>query len=259
MSLTTFSLFYFGHTVTSDNNQIDFKEGAGSELTAVLNIGDYTLTEYVVEVARAFNEAGSLTYTVSVSRSTRKITVSAGSPISLLVSTGSHISSSAYGMIGFSGSDRTGASSYLGDSASGSSYTPQFILQDHKDSEQTQQAVDATVLKSASGKVQVVRFGTQKFIQARIRFSNNKVQPTNSPIRQDLSGVAHLEQFLQYIVTKAKFEYMPDENDVNEFQSVLLESNEESRDGTGYDLRERYDLGLPGYFETSIFKLRVIE
>lgn len=258
MSLTTFSLFYFGHTVTSDNNLIDFKEGGGPELTASLDIGDYTLTEYADEVARALNAEGALTYTVTVSRSTRKMTVATTSTISLLVSSGSHSSFSAYEMMGFTGSDRTSASSYLGDSASGSSYTPQFILQDHKDSEKTQQAVDSTTLRSSSGRVLVVRFGTQKFIQARIKWANNKIQPTG-PITQNLTGVEDLETFMQYLITKAKIEYMPNKDDVNTYQTVLLESNEESKDGTGYDLKERYDIGLPGYFDTSILKFRVIE
>lgn len=55
--IRTKSKFYYGHTIDSDNNLLDFKEGAGTELTATLNVGEYSLTDFVTEVARALNAA----------------------------------------------------------------------------------------------------------------------------------------------------------------------------------------------------------
>lgn len=256
MSLITFSKFYFGHTVTSSNCKINFKEGV-PELTATLNIGSYSLTEYAAEIKRAMDAAGALTYTVAINRTTRVITISAGSNFQLLTSTGSNLTISAFTMIGFTGSDRTGASTYAGNTGSGSTYTPQFILQSHISSEDWQQAVDAVVNKSASAKVEVVSFGTEKFVQLKIRFANNLVQPTNGPIRTNLTGVTDLETFIKYLITKAPIEYMPDESAPSTFQKLILEKTEESQNGTGYKLKEIPR--IKGYFDTSVLTMRVIE
>lgn len=259
MSLRTFSVFYYGHTLTDLNNRLDFTEGAGPELTATLNVGDYSLTEFVAELKRALDVAGALTYTVTLSRSTRKITIATTSTFSLLTTSGSHFGTSVFTLAGFSGADKTGAPTYQGDAGSGTAFTPQFILQDHKPSTANQRAIEATVHKTGSGKVQVTRFGVEKFVQCRIRFSTNIYQTSNSRIRNNPTGVADLEAFMQYMMTKAKAEYMPNESAPDTFETVILESTEESSQGTGFELRERYDINIPGYFDSSILKLKVLE
>lgn len=259
MSLTTLSKFYFGHTVTSENNLIDFKEGAGPELTATLTVGDYSLTEYAAEIKRVLDAAGALTYTVTFSRSTRVITITTTSTFSLLVSSGTHIGTGAFSMMGFTGADRTGASTYAGNTGSGSSFQPQFVLQDHVSSDDEQRSVEATVIRSASGRVEVVTFGTERFVTGRMRWNTNLLQPSNGPITSSVTGLSDLRTFMQYITTKAKVEYMPDKDTPSTYETVILESNEENPNGSGYKLRERYDIGLPGYFDTSILKFRVIE
>lgn len=259
--LGKFSLFYYGHTVTSDNQNIDFKEGV-PELTAVLEVGDYSLEEYADEVKRALDAAGALTYTVTVNRTTRALTISAGSNFSLLTNSGSHAGTSAFSMMGFSGADKTGASTYTGSTGSGSVYAPQFKLQDYRSSASSQKAVESTVHRSGSGKVQAVNFGTEKLPQARIRFATNIPQigtAATGIIKNNLTGVQDLQTFMQYITTKAKFEFIPDENAPGTYETWILESTEENQQGTGYELRERYDIGLPGYFETSLLRFRVVE
>ena len=91
MSLNTMIKFYFGHNVTSSNSKLDFQEGAGSELTATLNVGDYSLTEYATELQRALNDAGALTFTVTVARATRYVTIAATGAFTLLAATGTNI------------------------------------------------------------------------------------------------------------------------------------------------------------------------
>lgn len=259
MSLTTFSLFYFGHTVTASNDLIDFNEG-GPELTATLNPGSYTLTDYVTEIKRAMDAVGALTYTVSVSRSTRFITISSTSTFALLVATGTHSGISAYPMIGFTGADRTGASTYTGNTASGSSFSPQFILQDHVPTDNFQGSQDESVNISSTGQtVEVIKFGSKKFLEFTMKYSTDISQPSNGPIRTSTTGVADLVTFMEYLITKAPIEYMPNESVPNTFQSVFLESTGESQMGTSFKLKERYDRGLPEYFDTSLLRFRLIE
>lgn len=259
MSLTTFSTFYYGHTITDSNQYLDFDEG-GDELTATIAIGTYSLEEFAVAVKTALDAAGALTYTVSVNRATRVMTISAGSNFSLLVTSGSHVGVDAYSLLGFTGADQTGASTYSGDSASGSAFTPQFILQDHVSTDDNQGAIDETVNISASGTVvEVIKFGTEKFMECKIRYQTNIAQPSVGPITNNASGISQLRNFMQYLITKAPIEFMPDKDSPSTFQTFILESTGESQNGTAYKLRERYDLGLPGYFDTSLLKFRLIE
>jgi hypothetical protein len=258
MSLRTFSVFYYGHVVTADNNIINFDEGSG-EFSAELDVGSYTLTQYAAEVARAMTLEGNQVYTVDVNRSTRVLTISAPGNFSLLCSTGSQNASAAWSMMGFStSSDRTGTNTYAANSGSGSQFAPQFILQDHVDSDHWIQAADATVNETANGEVEVVRFGSKSFFQCNIMYITNITQD-GTIIQTNGSGVSNALAFMNALIQKAPIEYMPDIDDRETYESLLLESTPESRDGVGFRLREMYDKGLPGYFETGNLKFRVIE
>lgn len=257
MSLTTHSKIYYGHTVDETNNAIDFKEGV-PELNATLNTGEYTLEDYATEVERALNVAGALTYVVTVNRSTRRLTISAGAVFSLLISSGSRVGTTAFTMMGFTGADLTGLSSYTGNAASGSSFSTQFILQDHVPSSNFIRSIDATVNKAASGRVEVFRYGTERFIEFSLKFITNIVQPSGGPIRNSATGVADTLALMDYLVTKAPVEFMPDESAPGTFQNVFLESTPEDSKGVGYKLKELYDRGLPGYFETGVLRFRVL-
>ncbi len=256
MSLRTFSSFFYGHEITRENNFINFSEG-GPELTAELSVGAYTLTDFVTELQSALNQEGALTYTVTVSRTTRKITIAATGTFSLLTNSGSQAALAPWELMGFSEvSDKTGSSSYLGDTGSGYAYNNQFILQDHVDPDHWSQAVDSSVNKSAAGNVETVSFGTENFLQFNIKYITNYTQSGNI-IKDNGSGVADILQFLNYITKKAPIEFMEDIDSPNSFINILLESTEENQKGTGFKLREMYDKGLPGYFETGRLKFRV--
>ncbi len=259
MSLRTISKFYYGFTITADNNKISFNEGA-AELIATLSIGSYTLTDIVAEVKRAMDIAGALTYTVSVNRSTRIITIAAGSTFALLTTSGSTVTVSAFGVIGFSGADKTGASTYSGGTAVGTSYTPQFKLQDFISSDDWQEAVDAVINKSASGtNLEVVKFGDQSFTQFSIKWITDLAQRTGSPITNDPSARANVRAFLNHLISKAPFEFMPDAALPTTFQKLIFESSPDSQTGIGYKLKEKTDSRLSDYFDTPILKMRVLE
>jgi hypothetical protein len=257
MSLTTFSSFTYGHTVTSQNNSIDFDEGAG-ELQASLNPGDYSLEEYAVEIKRAMDAVGGQAYTVTVARATGFITIAATANFTLRTLTGTRFGSTAYTMMGFSIlANYTGSNTYTGPNRSGSIYYPQSLLINHIASENFVEKTEAVVNESASGRVQVFTFGTTNFIEFTIRLANDYTQPNcQTQVETQVNGVANLRAFMNYIVTKAKFEYMPSRSNANTFEKVILESTPASRNGTSYRLEELEN--APGYFSTGKLRLRVV-
>lgn len=256
--LETYSKFYYGIIVDDSNFYLDFDEGAG-ELTAELNAGAYSLTDFLTEIKRALDDAGTLTYTVTVDRSTRLITITSTASFDLLVATGSHFGTDGYSLIGFTGVDKTGLSTYTGTLACGSEFKPQFKLQSYISSEDWQQAADAAVNKTASGEVEVVNFGIEKFIQFQIKFQTGIDQGNCGPIKTDANGLDNLRDFLQYVMRRSPFEFIPDESAPNTYQKITLDSSPDSQTGTGYKIKEMYDKNLPGYYETSVLKFRLNE
>ena len=108
--LSTMSKWYYGHYIDTTNRNLPFNDG--TDKVAILNVGDYTLTEFVTETSRALNAASSLTFTVSVDRSTRLITIAAGSTFELQTTSGA--SANVFSLLGFSGADKTGTNTYTG-------------------------------------------------------------------------------------------------------------------------------------------------
>lgn len=258
MSLDTYSRFYYGYEIDESNQYLNFDEGGG-ELTALIEVGSYSLTDLLVAVESALNIAGAFTYTVTVNRTTRIVTLGSSSAVDWLFSTGAQSGISAHSLLGFPTSDILATTSAVGTSPCGSAYSPQYILQDHVATGNYRKAAFATVNKAASGKVQVQKFGTEKFMQASIRFSTNIPQPSGGPILTNPSGVEDLQAFMQHLITKAPVEFMPDASVPGTFETFILESSDEGQDGIGYKLKELYDKGIPGYFDTGILKFRLIE
>jgi hypothetical protein len=132
-------------------------------------------------------------------------------------------------------------------------------LQDWVDQEDNQKAISPSVVKTASGAVEVVKFGTEKFFEFSIMLATDIDQGSGNFIETDANGVSSLRSFLRFAVDKNNFEFMPDRDNKADFFKVLLESTEESANGTGYKLKELYDKGLPNYFESGKLVLRLRE
>lgn len=256
MTINTRSSFIYGYTVDETSLYIDFDEGSG-EISAALDVGDYSMTSFATEVARAMTEAGGQDYSVSVDRSTRKLTVSASSNFSLLINSGSHVGGSdAFSLMGMSGADKSGSDSYESDSSTGSEYRPQFKLQEYIAFDDYQTAVEGSVNESANGTVEVVSFGNVKFMECNISFATDVNQGENGPIESNASGVSDLRNFMEYCTTKGALEFIPDRNTPSTYYKILLESTQEDRKGIGFRLYELYGRGLPNYYETRILKWR---
>lgn len=257
MSITTRSVFYYGHLIDETNLIVDFQEGV-NVLQAFLNVGAYTLTDFAVELARALTEAGTQEYSVSVDRATRKLTVSAASNFSLLVASGGALGTSTFSLMGFTGADRTGANSYEGNNGSGFEFVPQFLLQEYIAFEHWRENINSAVNQSSSGLVEVITYGQVYFMQCNITFQTNINQGSGNAIETDSDGVESLLAFLEYTTLKAPVEFMPNRNSRNTFYECLLESTPEEKNGTSYKLKELYGKGLPNYYESGTLKFRKV-
>jgi len=257
MSIDTHSVFYTTIVVDSDNNYINFDEGA-SELTATIDAGSYTLTEILTVIKTALDSVGALTYTVALDRDTRKITISSTSNFSLLLSTGSQVSVSIWNDIGFtSGADLTSASTYTGFEGGASEYLPQFTLQDYVESQNYTEKISPTVNESASGKIEVVSFGSRSFFVMSFKFITD-LQMDGVHIKNNPTGVADFRAFLDNAILKGSMEFMPDKDTRATFFKVLLESMPSNKKGTGYKIKELTGKNLPGVYEINNVKFRVV-
>lgn len=254
--ITTESAFYYGFEITATNKFICFDEGFG-ELIAEMRVGKYTLTSGVNEAIRAMNEVGSLVYTGTLDRSTRLVTISSTSNFSLLVDTGTN-TLSAFAILGFTGVDKTGASTYTGSTAIGTSYRPQFRLQSFVDFNDNQQAVDSTVNVSANGQVELIRFGIVKLMECNIDFITDIDQGYGGYIRTEATGVAKARTFLEYLVNKGPLEFIPDIENPGAYTNCVLESTPESKDGVNFKLKEKFSSGLIGYYSTGLLTFREV-
>lgn len=257
MALKNHSVFYYGHKIDSNNNLIPFKDGVSVEKVAELPVGSYTLTKFVQVIVAALNAASSLDWTGSVDRATRIVTLTSSGPASLLFATGSTALNSPYLLLGFSASDLINQTSFVGSSASGSEYRPQFPIQDYLGKDKNKKLVNAVVTKSASGDaVSVQSFGVDRYIRGNIKFITN--EPTAGILRNNPNAVEEVQNFMDYIIEKNPIEFMENENDVNTFDRVYLENTADGMGGTSYELVEYFDRSLPGYFETGALTFRII-
>jgi hypothetical protein len=256
MALSTFSKFYFGHQVTEDNRFINFDEGDG-ELVAELTQGFYSATEYAQEVQRALNVAGDNAYAVTLNRSVPNLIIDVNNPTDFLFGTGQQIGQSAAPLMGFINQDLLGQTQIVGPNVCGSVFRPQFILQSYVDPDSSEGLIDPAVQRSSEGLIEVVRFGVENFVEFNLRYITNN-EMDDVVIKNNPQGLQDAQQFMKYLITKGRFEFMVDINDSNEFLTLILERSPEDQNGTRYKLKEQVSRNLPGIYETGILICRVI-
>ncbi len=257
MSIYTYSSFNYGHTVTPDNQYINFTENGIDELFAVIDVGSYTLGQYADKVAQALNSAVDVNqeYTVTLDRATRKLTISAPSTFDLLISSGTNVSISAFSLTGFTGADLTGANTYTGNIESGSNYTPQFLLQNFVDFDDDVEFAEGSVLQTPTGVVETTSYGTVKVMTCNITLITDIVP--QGVIRENPNGRSDFRLFRDYAITKAPMEFVYDiANPGAKFENVILESTPKKSNGLGMAVRELFDSVGAGYFETGNISFR---
>jgi hypothetical protein len=249
------SKFYYGIEIQDSKIYIDFDDGLA--VTAELFARSFSLASLAQEVSQKMSAAGSQAYTVTIDRNTRLCTISAATNFSLLLATGPNASNSALRALGFKGLvDLTGANSYTGDSPVGLVYTPQFYITGYKPSSSRQEAIDATINETGSGRIEVVRYGSRKFTQFAIDFVTNKPMPTDSWIETDTKGYDNLVAFLEWCIQKKVVEFMPDRNITSGFDVLQLERTNASSTGIGFDILEKDN--FQDYFTSGPLVFRVV-
>lgn len=253
------SQFYFGHEVTKDNNLLDFVEAATPLINRVATLVPkyYSPSEFAVEVSRALTAAGTQTYAVSLNRINRILTISSGLAFTLKANTGSNVSMGPWALLGLPTSSNYTGTSIVGVSQSGLVYRPQFPLLDYVPTSNIQDAVEATISETGSGKIETYRFGNKNLMECKISFINNYPLSGDSYIEQNFSGVDNARIFLQEIVKKGHIEFMYDRNKVDEFETVFLESTAQNSKGLGFRLREEFNYG-EGFFTTDKLVFRKV-
>jgi hypothetical protein len=255
MALQTKARFYYGPEVLQNNSSIDFNEGA-SDLIASVPVRIYSPSELAKYVTDAMNLAGTQEYSVFFDRITRKITISAAANFDLLVGSGAHAGSSLWDNLGFTGvTDLTGSNTYTGASVVGSTYEPQFYLLDYVPLDDWEEAVESSINKTGSGKVEVIKYGTERFTQFSIELITNKPFKDDGLWTPDLQGIENARSFMRGATSKSIIELMPDRSDPNTYELLILEKTEQNQNGVGFKLLEMSDLG-DGYKKTGLLIFR---
>lgn len=256
--IPTKSKFYFlSESVTRSNYKLDFSDTVSSTIReATLQLGPYSPYELGVEIQRAMNEASTEDYTVTFDRATRKYTISSSSNFSLLASSGANASSDIFQLAGFNSTDKSGASSYVSDNVVGTEYVPQFPIQQYVSTEDLQEKIKPSVNTSASGRVEVVSFGTVKYAEMNIKYITDLPQGSGGIIDNDSSAVSKARTFMQTLIQKRNCEFMEDKNNPQNYEIFLLEKTTRSGQGVGYLLKELTNQNLAGYFETGKLTFR---
>lgn len=252
MAIKSLSQFYFGYEITTDNQYINFDEG-GPELTAILRRDYFTLTDFLIEIGRAMSSVGGQTYSATVDRETRIITITAAGSFTLLAASGTNVSNSPFALMGYAAIDVTG-SALSGGSASGYLYRPQFSLQDYVQPGQRKESVDSTINETGSGRVEVITFGLREFMECNIRFITN-IRQSGAVIQDNPTGYEDALFFMDEITKRGNIEFMPDRDDPDNFFEVSLESTEQDAKGLKYKLTEE---SVSDYYRTGKLVFRII-
>lgn len=258
MALGFFSKFYYGLVIDNENRFLNISEG-GPELQVELEAGSYSFTDGAVMIQTAFNAVGALGYTVTTNRASRSIEISATGNWEALIQSGTLGANQAWTQIGFNQTvDLTGAATYEGSGPAVQEYNPQFWLQDYTPSTNKKRASEATVRKTATGAVEVVTFGTERFMKCSIKYATDKVTD-DKVIRYNPTGVADFRSFMEFCITKAKLEFMEDALQPNNFETMILEKTEQDQNGVEFEMREMVSQNLPDFYEITGLTFRVIE
>lgn len=256
MALNKYSKFQYGWEITTANRYIDFDDG--SIKSFMITVGKYSPTELAQELASKFNANSSLDFTVTYDSETRTFSISASANFELLFLTGTNNAETACAVFGFDKVDLSGDDSYVSDFASGLEYTPQFIIQSYMPTSNNRKAIDGIVNKSASGVIEVIKYGNERFMSGEFLFITDIVQDSNSIIRTNRTGVADYISFIEWCTDKGTVKFFEDEG-LDSSQDLILESTDKDQKGLDYELIELYDRGLAEYFRSGKLTFRLVD
>lgn len=249
MALKNASLFLYNYQISATNQFISFATGAGevppNTRTATIPIGFYSLTSLCTAIASALTTADPLhTYTVTANRNVggglqNRITIATtNSYFGIYFATGNP--SNPATLLGFTGADLTGATSYTGTLTSGTVLIPERVAYSYL----PPSAMNKNFGKlnvSASGLKEAIVFSIQQFIQAQFKHIPE-------------ANLSNWLLLIQWMIQQRAFEFTPDITVPNTFYQVTLE---EPNQGLELNLTEM--LGdFPFYYQTPLMKFRLV-
>lgn len=246
MALTAYSSFSYGITVTTgSNDKIDFETSASAEVTATLTPGYYSLTTIAIEVARAMIEADPThTYTITVNRSNSRITITTSfSYLTLLFGTGTNAATSAASLLGFTGTDKSGATAYTGASSCGTLLTTSwfgsnFLAPEHF------QVQFGSVNISANGQKEAIVYPAQTFWQVQFKYITKALWTSS------------WYPLMQWMIAQKPIEFVPEITDTSVFYEGTLEATPQDAKGISYKVTEMLPQ-MPNYYDTGLMRFRV--
>jgi len=253
MALKTKSGFLYGYTITDDNCFLDFKTSAlGAELTAIIRLGSYGLSELLEEIERALEAADPAnSYTVTADRTVsggtqNRITIATvtGSFLSLLFATGTNAANSIAPTIGFTATDRTGALTYTGTLSTGTYLFPTLIGYTYQPVGSMNRA-QGVVNVSASGVKEVVTYSINEFFQVEFRYE------------PEAKMLTEWNDFFDWAILQAEIEFFEDVANPSNFIRCTLEKTDADGKALGYLMREMLP-DFPFFYRTGILQFRKV-
>jgi hypothetical protein len=253
MALKRKSLFLYGFDISSSNRSIDFKAVSGGPvLQATLTAGFYSLSDLMIEVARALNSADPHhTYTTSIDRTfvsgtENRVTItSTSSYFSLLFGTGPRIASSAAPILGYTSTDKTGATFYQSQRTAGTTLQPSMFGYNYLPQEMNQKVFGSLNI-SASGQKEAIVFQIQRFFQVQFKYE---------PEARVLNEWYPL---MQWMIQQKPLEFTPDLNYPSTVYNCTLEKTKADGKGLGYDFKEMLPQ-FPFFYDTQLLTFRIKE
>lgn len=224
------STFFYGYQITNDNSAFYFNEGAGV-ISFNIPPRSYSLDSLLSTLLTLLNDNGTLTYSVTVDRSTRLFTISADGIFSLLPSESLE---NSFSVLGFT-SDKSGLLTYSSDVTTGSEYRPQFFLENYVPFENNVKQIKGNTTEAPSGFTQSTSFGFNKFMECDFRFIGD-ISESFSTIESNPTGLQDARDFMDYCITKGELEFMFDRTDPDTFTKCVLEKSRGDSKGLGYKL-----------------------
>jgi hypothetical protein len=249
MALSSQTIFNYGISVTIDNQYLDFRASIGGPiLTAVINLGYYSLTSLELAITNAMAAQDIVnTYTITVDRSLllqNRIKISTnGAYLDLLFGSGPSVSSSIANTIGFIIGDYTGATNYTGSNTAGTMLISQYAGYNYMPPEYYQEVQGAKSI-SASGIKEAIVFQIQQFLELEFKY-------------EPISRKSEWENFFRWAIQQREFEITPEYTLFNVVYRVTLETTSQNSNGLGFKMKEMLP-EFPNDYQTGNLKFRII-
>ena len=251
MALKAQSLFLFGYSVDVSNQNLDFQASSGGPVfTAVIPVGNYSLTSLLSAIALAMNTVDSNnTYTVTADRTLvggtqNKIFIATnGAFLSLLFNSGPNAMTAIDGLIGFNPVDYTGGTTYSGAQTTGQTLIPTYIGYTYRDT-LNQAKVFGAVNVSAAGLKEAVVFNIQQFIDIQFKYEAK-------------ANLQAWQTLFYWLIQQNAFDFTPEITNPDYFFQVTLEKTDYEGKGLGYQMKEMLP-DFPNLYDTGPLNFRVV-